>query len=1671
MSPLKASSILREMGITDEYEMYKTVVLAETLMAWTEEEEEDQMEVEEGDASSSSISLPLPSPVAPAKMESKEIAAALSRLETTSNAPSGTRSLRDEYKRLNKKHGSKVFQRPCPGAAKCSNLLCDHRLAPAGSLSGPSTMANQKLLTLLMKKCEADQYPVSVAFASHHLLANDSKLVPALLHIKAEIDTRERRLHNTGRLSVPYERVAHYQLMESLTYFGEEVGTRMPTTRDEILRSFEDEEKMLLSTDKNAAKKLFGLSSNSKAAKKEGEEYARALHSGEKKYREARAKHWVEIKKDKTLSDMEVELCMQEWENQHSAAGSFGRPSSGVGCAYRRVHTRPVPMVPGAVGGGPEITKLSITPLPDGNTLVEIQETGISPEQIAAGDLARKHLEQQAMVKDKAVKSATSTSTVQQPSVQQPSAKQPSVQPSSGDLFQLMYSAEPSIGKHFPPIPMLQNYHAVRQRSDQQLAMKPESSALTSIPQTVEEVQSFLAQNEVNEHNIRERAKEVHGQIMNEYNRVSINRDRFSKEKVQDWHNKFTIVKLRELAKKLTKENNELRHKNANLRAEQVEKLLDDETEHEYEEDVLDELMEMDLGDLLTWFHDDEYVDELSNIQAENGEPVTDAYGRELTMKIHVMVLCIKMQCMLASMSDRDLGVYSAAKEELAGLAPYGVFKNACGRIIENFGGKENISDTALMGLRVALAMSILLESRLRFMAEQPYIPEPGEATAVYNQLQSMLQVRIQVHREELDALLDEYDKNPEAATRNGDPELAWELDQNFTNDISSHFNGRRPRRYMTDETLNYYDETRGLAKMLSMKATPRLEGPQPGTTAFRQRVVNELPPNDDASYTSIESQVKEHSTTLYEIGTYAVLLNERVDLPETNAYIVDRLSAKLMEDAYLEASDRFAKDSVETHDPHVIAQELLRDTIAEICKEIGLKKILAFKFTNIAPEEEETDNVVAMTKLSVRNISKGKATADNLKKALLIHKVDNKILTGPATQTWGVKFKLTHFDFLTREEYNGQIAFRNETHELSKLGEEGKKTLKERFQSLNRQKQLREEEEKLDKIQKASSYGSPESLSKDSASSSSLPDSVSNVTDLDKPLPPIPVPRSLPPLPLTAVKNPIEQEQAETLEQQWKDENEMLKSLPSDAVAIGFSSATAFDDDDSSWLPRIPLIPLGDAIDAEALGKKYFYARAHPEVAKGDIYIPIDMGNQMVRRGTDDDECEPGLQETMEPATATSNINASLADSVPAIDVNAQEMLNDAIKKAIKTKTAVDLQIPKSVGSQDILSGLQGFGKAVVSQNLPVTTEVVQPPANAKNTGKAAEIAEVGPSSLPQTKIDSKGKSRAVDDEDINEVPKYMYRNATVEDAEDDVEEDAELQEAIAQSLARMKIDINDSQAGPSRRSDSMVEVEDVKGKGKSDEEKDQITVDDDAVTGFKPAPISDDPPTVPLPDEVKKILLQWNNQLQGEKTKLTDAKTIYAGREYMIYDARPCNPAIKDSEGNVDRETYQLHQKLDEMNWTMFKGDVFMDEVSREDINHVKMVGGVKTMAWARTLVALCAGSAALAVEFHQMAYEEVRMYIEKRGLVQDSYKNPGPLKGDAELLRWGTRLLECRLANEIERATRIRGEAQYRELQMDAANQGYHELPPDVPKEPKKQSNKSKKIAAQRAKNGRR
>lgn len=66
-----------------------------------------------------------------AAANSAAIKATLARLEAaksqSSASPADGRTLRDEYKLLNKKVGKKVVQKPCPGVGVCGNVLCDHR--------------------------------------------------------------------------------------------------------------------------------------------------------------------------------------------------------------------------------------------------------------------------------------------------------------------------------------------------------------------------------------------------------------------------------------------------------------------------------------------------------------------------------------------------------------------------------------------------------------------------------------------------------------------------------------------------------------------------------------------------------------------------------------------------------------------------------------------------------------------------------------------------------------------------------------------------------------------------------------------------------------------------------------------------------------------------------------------------------------------------------------------------------------------------------------------------------------------------------------------------------------------------------------------------------------------------------------------------------------------------------------------------------------------------------------------------------------------------------------------------------------------------------------------------------------------------------------------------------
>ncbi|KUJ16028.1 uncharacterized protein LY89DRAFT_735172 [Mollisia scopiformis] len=323
----------------------------------------------------------------------EQVKARLEQLSSVGQAALWERSLAEEFKKLNKRHGKKSYQKACGGVGKCDNALCDHRYAVGGSGSVPVSV-DIKLLEIVLKKCAADGYPVRPGYASSILAENGNKIVPAIACIKKEIDFREKTLHETGRVSVPYERIAAYQVIEMYRARGEDTAGKFIDTRDAIIEALEYEEAALLSTEPNSWKKLFGLKSKSKTARKDGEDYAKSVHEGEKEYREARAKHWKIIKQDKDLSEAEIEKCMEAWEDENAKPGMHSRLTGGVGSCYRRTHYTD----PDAPARAP-VTNVRTTTLADGHKIVEIHTADQTPEEKLVREKARNELQELAKKK------------------------------------------------------------------------------------------------------------------------------------------------------------------------------------------------------------------------------------------------------------------------------------------------------------------------------------------------------------------------------------------------------------------------------------------------------------------------------------------------------------------------------------------------------------------------------------------------------------------------------------------------------------------------------------------------------------------------------------------------------------------------------------------------------------------------------------------------------------------------------------------------------------------------------------------------------------------------------------------------------------------------------------------------------------------------------------------------------------------------------------------------------------------------------------------------------------------------------------------------------------------------------------------------------------------------
>ncbi|CZR60759.1 uncharacterized protein PAC_10655 [Phialocephala subalpina] len=1577
-----------------------------------------------------------------------------------------------------------------------------------------------------MENLDNKGYTITTHFATKHLLLSSSKILPAITSAQSEINAREAKLHNTGRISVPFERIQAQQMIQAFQARGEDYKANLPDTRDKMIEYLENEDNLLLSEKPDAWKAYWAKNAACRGESSDGEgaEFARKIHAGEKKYREERAKMWVLLKKEKGLSEPEVEKCMEMWEDENKEPGKFDRMYGGVGSSYRKFEF-------GAVQAGAEYE----------SDEEETTELGLTPEAVAA---------------------------------------------------QAAKKAQPQVG--------------AKASSKKQAQKNPFMTDDTSndTPAILDPEQLEEAANGTEIEDVMAAVEDLQVDLFAQHEAVAINYKGKSKEQIDRIHEENEISQLQQLALRLTKENSEIAAENNKLKTKQLNALINEpqiNSEMQALKKWITGLAYESLGSLLRDLQDEKIVAEMLEPEDEDADIIIPD---EFHFNIYVVIICKKINAMLTWLKCGWKSVYHQALKMLAGVKPHNALVEAHKMICTGLGGTYELSDTTFKGLWAATELAAKLEYRLNNLELQPYDLESEQNVEMFEMIQRFLMARIEDYRQENDEILSDISKEIEEDDGTRDIEFDRIIDGDLRAVLEYD-----PQRWMSEETLEFYGETLVQARNLYHKFAIARDIPVRGTNEWRDRIVSELPQNDSAALSTIVLELEGHSVGLFEIIHYLVLLQAREDLSGTIKYVMDKLSAKLMLEAFAEAKRRITSKSNKTQNGKDIADTLLREALHRICRETGLPKVFNFRFVDINPEEHE-DPVLLLVGEMIK-MSKPKTKADPLQIALQKQMVETKFLAALNTSEWGQNFKISDFKVYDPNGFHEHV--RQELESLDEIN--------------------RDIEVELEEV-----YGGESSNRKEPKHTPSQWVSFPGRQNEDLEDYGVPNPLTL------GGRDFFETEAGQTMKDAFEEENrqfeeamqsnEMLKETPGGTIPFELTRKISrryakILREYERTMPRIPLFPLSENIDAHTLGNKYYDPPPKPV---GDV-------DRLQWRRLEEDEIDDA------PVTAESRA--------------AQETLNEAIKAAIENKTVVDIN---SIAGTNLAAGLQGLGKSVFSQaprvqgkdsaaampeinvadlreeelepssldpdfkgglqsmglftagpagykvngntmivklpgrsgsqhtflvdiknnmntseriesfkgyleslyhfiedididdgdmtgairvesvenmekilrqprplpKIPVDTKgksmVISEPGpledlkvDIKGKGKAIDLAESGQSSLPQRpkvkfvepeseptpspkpKIDIKGKSKAIDNDegssfravfqDVDERadidPSSSY-HATVE--EDDDEEDyAGLTAALAESLgstshqvtaedddeeedypgltaaiAQSREDINkrvgrDSEAGPS-------------GTGPSD-------AGPSTALGVKPASVkaaetSDSPPIVEVPEhlvaDISAILAEWKEQIEDEQALLKEKKVMYKGREHMIYDARPCNPKIEDQEGKVDRETYALHEKLEKKNFAIFKGKIVPGQASKEDIEHVKKYGNMKTNEAANLLIALSAGSVALATDFAKFARDQVGMYVEMRALVQKAYK-VGPFKVDAELMRWGTRLLEFR-ANELE--VRSRSSARTASEMAATARRGYRNSAVDVPKapkEPKKQSNKSLKIAAQRAKRG--
>ncbi|RDL37731.1 uncharacterized protein BP5553_05164 [Venustampulla echinocandica] len=250
--------------------------------------------------------------------------------EASGKAPSSSSSapsLQKEWKAMMKKKGKGRTQKPCFGAGRCSNALCDHAVVVPFAPAPEEQKMKEKLLSVMREKSAKDGYAISEEYGRAFLERCGGKIVLALEAVKADINSREAALINTGRINWEKE-----QVMAAARPKGPAENGRTDT-RDERLSFLEHDDFHLNEMVEEGWRSMYGrLIKKRYPAKKQAVKAFKANRKAAM-MRAQRAEYYTDVRKE-DITQEELNCLMEKWdEDNHNVEyiNAFADESRTVG--------------------------------------------------------------------------------------------------------------------------------------------------------------------------------------------------------------------------------------------------------------------------------------------------------------------------------------------------------------------------------------------------------------------------------------------------------------------------------------------------------------------------------------------------------------------------------------------------------------------------------------------------------------------------------------------------------------------------------------------------------------------------------------------------------------------------------------------------------------------------------------------------------------------------------------------------------------------------------------------------------------------------------------------------------------------------------------------------------------------------------------------------------------------------------------------------------------------------------------------------------------------------------------------------------------------------------------------------------------------------------------------